>query len=330
MFTQDFDLFQPTTPHQQAPSRRAPSLDPSLIPTFNTADQAAFYTNGQTHSAHSQEINSQRPPVPLFHASNSTGNLGDQQNFQQFQQVNDDITTFAMGGGDINVAYDGTFGDLSAAGDAELFTFNGKYDFELMPSGGDNGFTAINDDAVDPGTISPKDLMNSVPPSTSFTNLTTPGSTFLETPADDYQTSPLFTDSMTADNSWFSLFPDDTTTDHAMERTSSNHIMVHPGGESNRKRSSANVSPTPFSPVVKHSSVAGVGARKRDKPLPPILVDEGDAVALKRARNTAAARKSRAKKVQERDELETQIADLKAEVEYWKQRAQALEANATE
>ncbi|KAK4507763.1 hypothetical protein PRZ48_001498 [Zasmidium cellare] len=348
VFTQDFDLFQPTTPLQQAP-RRAPSLDTTLIPTFNTANQAAFDTNGQLHSAHIQEINSQRPPVPLFHASNSTGNLGDQQNFQQFQNVNDDITTFAMGGGgtsdpsspssshsltmtsDINVAYDGTFGDLSAAGDAELFTFNGKYDFELMPSG-DNGFTAINDGAMNPGTISPKDLLNdSVPPSTSFTNLTTPGSTFLETPADDYQTSPLFTDSMTADNSWFSLFPDDTAADHAMERTSSNHIMVHPGGEgNNRKRSSANVSPTPFSPVVKHSSVAGVGARKRDKPLPPILVDEGDAVALKRARNTAAARKSRAKKVQERDELETQIADLKAEVEYWKQRAQALEANATE
>lgn len=230
---------------------------------------------------------------------------------------------------DINVAYDGTFGDLSAAGDAELFTFNGKYDFELMPTGDDNSFTAINDGVVNPGTISPKDLLNdSVPPSTSFTNLTTPGSTLLETP-DDYQTSPLFTDSMTADNNWFSLFPDDTMADAApMERTSSSHIMVHPGGE--RKRSSTNASPTPFSPVIKHSTIAGVGARKRDKPLPPILVDEGDPVALKRARNTAAARKSRAKKVQERDELETQIADLKAEVEFWKQRAEALEVQASE
>lgn len=224
---------------------------------------------------------------------------------------------------EINVAYDGTFGDLSAAGDAELF----KYDFELMGSG-DNSFTAINDGAVNAGTISPKDLLNdSVPPSTSFTNLTTPGSTFLETP-DDYQTSPLFTDSMAAENNWFSLFPEDNMTDAApMERTSSNQIMVHPGGEGNRKRSSVNVSPTPFSPVVKHSAVAGVGARKRDKPLPPILVNEADPVALKRARNTAAARKSRAKKVQERDELETQIADLQAEVEFWKQKAQALEAS---
>lgn len=344
MFTQDFDLFQPTPTPTSHLSRRAPSLDQTLHPSFNTAFQAAQHANGQQHSAQTTGI-FQRPPVPLFH-SNSTGNLGD-QNFQQFQQVND-ITSFAMGGGgksasaspspshsltmpsDINVAYDGTFGDLSAAGDAELFTFNGKYDFELMPTG-DNSFTAINDGlAVAPGTISPKDLLNdSVPPSTSFTNLTTPGSTLLETP-DDYQTSPLFTDSMTADNNWFSLFPDDTMADAApMERTGSNHIMVHPGGEQ-RKRSSTNASPTPFSPAVKHSTVAGVGARKRDKPLPPILVDETDTVALKRARNTAAARKSRAKKVQERDELETQIADLKAEVEFWKQRAQALEAQATE
>lgn len=331
MFTQDFDLFQPTptsTRPPQAPSRRAPSLDQTLIPSFNTANQAAFHANGQVHSAHSHDIDFQlnrptRPPVPLFH-SNSTGNLDD-QNFQQFQQVND-ITSFAMGGGEINVAYDGTFGDLSSAGDAGLFTYDSKFDFELMPSG-DNSFTAINGGAVNAGTISPKDLLNdSVPPSTSFTNLTTPGSTVLETP-DDYQTSPLFTDSMTADNGWFSLFPEESMTDAApMERTSSNQIMVHPGGESNRKRSSTNTSPTPFSPAVKHSTIAGVGARKRDKPLPPILVDESDPVALKRARNTAAARKSRAKKVQERDELEALIAEHKADVEFWKQRALAAEA----
>jgi hypothetical protein len=61
-----------------------------------------------------------------------------------------------------------------------------------------------------------------------------------------------------------------------------------------------------------------VNARKRDKPLPPIVVDESDAVALKRARNTAAARKSRAKKVNEREDMEGRIAELEAEVERWK------------
>jgi hypothetical protein len=222
-----------------------------------------------------------------------------------------------------NVAYDGTFGDLSAAGDADLFQYTGGYDFELMPA--ENTFGSLDELAMNPGTISPKDLLNdSVPPSTSFTNLTTPGSTLLDTP-DDYQTSPLFTDSMAADNSWFSLFPEETDVVPSMERTSSNHIVVHPGGEGlARKRSSTQASP-PFSPAVRHSDVAGVNARKRDKPLPPIVVDEADPVALKRARNTAAARKSRAKKVMEKDDLEAQIADLRAQVEFWKQKALASE-----
>lgn len=261
--------------------------------------------------------------MPLFH-SNSTGNLGN----QQYHQVSD-VTSFAMGGGDINVAYDGTFGDLSSAGDADLFNFNGSFDFQLMDSG--DSFTASNEGTNNAGTISPKDLFNdSVPPSTSFTNLTTPGSTVLETP-DDYQTSPLFNETMTAEqSSWFSLFPEesnDASGAPLMKRSSSSQIIVHPGGESNhRKRSSTAAAPSPtFSPVVKHSQVAGVNARKRDKPLPPIVVDEADPIALKRARNTAAARKSRAKKVAERDDLESTIADLQAQVEHWRQRALAAE-----
>ncbi|CAK4032344.1 hypothetical protein DOTSEDRAFT_30380 [Lecanosticta acicola] len=341
VFTQDFDLFQPTAP-QPAPSRRAPSLDPTLPPSFNTANTAAFQANHNLNSAQTNEIDTRlnrpttRPPVPLFH-SNSTGNLGN----QQYQQPNTDITSFAMGGGgnshplfspasssltmpaDINVAYNGTFGDLSSAGDADLFNFNGSYDFQLMDSA--DSFTAPNDGSANAGTISPKDLLNdSLPPSTSFTNLTTPGSTVLETP-DDYQTSPLFNDSMVAEQAgWYSLFPEDSNDAPAaplMKRSSSSQIIVHPGGESNhRKRSSTAASPT-FSPVVKHSQVAGVGARKRDKPLPPIVVDEADPIALKRARNTAAARKSRAKKVAERDDLETTIADLQAQVDFWKTKA---------
>ncbi|WPG99493.1 Hypothetical protein R9X50_00230800 [Acrodontium crateriforme] len=241
-----------------------------------------------------------------------------------------------MGVAEINVAYDGTFGDLGVLGaDATMFNVNDNFDFNSFLADSDmaatDGFTAIN--GSNAATISPKDVFNndSVPPSTAFTNLTTPGSTFIETPDDDYQTSPLFGDNIAdshGNDNWFSLFPDaDNSTiasaTPAMARTTStssgHQIMVHPGGELNRKRSpTANASPAMYSPAVKHSSVAGVNARKRDKPLPPIVVNEGDSVALKRARNTAAARKSRAKKVAERDELESEIADLKAQVEHWK------------
>lgn len=243
------------------------------------------------------------------------------------------------------MAYDGTFGDLSSAGDANMFntTMGDNFDFDLkslLTSAADSGpatdYTPSNYGGHANGaTVSPKDVfnsgnVNSVPPSTSFTNLTTPGSTYLETPEEDYETSPLFNDNLgyggNQADTWYSLFPDADTgaapVAPPMERTisasSANQVMVHPGCESlHRKRGSTATSPV-FSPAVKHSSVAGVNARKRDKPLPPIMVDEDDPIAMKRARNTAAARKSRAKKVAERDELEAEIADLKAQVEHWK------------
>ncbi|KAK5737578.1 General control protein [Elasticomyces elasticus] len=342
-----------TTPAPQATPRRAPSLDSTLRPSFNSVEEPAYYTQGQPHLTTQTNYTTQRnidrstrPPVPLFH-SNSTGNLDIQQvNSQQFQH---DIAMMGGGGttsprsyhsapsltnSPVNVAYEGTFGDLSSAGDA-MFGVDGHFGFDDLMNGHANDFTAINSGNVHGVTVSPRDVFNneSIPPSTSFTNLTTPGSTYLETPDDDYQTSPLFTaDGLEAESGaqWQSLFPEYETSAGApmMVRnpssSSTNQIVVHPGGESlNRKRSSTTASPATFSPALKHSDVAGVGARKRDKPLPPIVVDEHDTIALKRARNTAAARKSRAKKVLERDDLEGQIADLKAQVEYWKAQAQA-------
>lgn len=229
-----------------------------------------------------------------------------------------------------NVAYHDTMADLGAFENGASFgDFNMFTDFAAL-SGSNNA-----------ATVSPKDLFNgadSVPPSTSFTNLTTPGSTYLETP-ESYNASPLFNDTLdntfgfSNDNSTANFFPelDSLVPAPTMERTTSNSsnnpIIVHPGGPAhNRKRSSTAASTATFA---RPSSVAGVNAKKRDKPLPPIMVDEHDTVALKRARNTAAARKSRAKKVEERDQLESRIAELEnalaasqRDVEYWKAQAQ--------
>jgi general control protein GCN4 len=234
-----------------------------------------------------------------------------------------------------NVAYHDTMDDL---GTFETGASFGNFTY--------SDFTAINNAGAGNGaTVSPKDLLygtDSVPPSTAFTNLTTPGSTFLDTP-DSYQASPLFSDNLgdsfgdaldfgTGDNTT-SFFQDFDSLMNAppMQRTESGssnaQIVVHPGGPAHmRKRSSAN-SPSTF--AARPSSVAGVSAKKRDKPLPPIMVDENDSIALKRARNTAAARKSRAKKVEEKDTLEGRIADLEAqlaessrELNYWKVKAQ--------
>ncbi|KAK4560504.1 General control protein [Recurvomyces mirabilis] len=354
----DFSLFSapppaPTQAHQATP-RRAPSLDPTLQASFNSLDAGAYIAQGNNYN-HSAQTNSNyttqritnrpaRPPVPLFH-SNSTGSLVSQPDFPLFD--NNDIT---MGGGGnntqssprtemhltsspVNVAYEGTFGDLSAGNN--MFTGAGEFNFDdCVEVGNHDNMPAADFTAINHGTISPKDVFNdSVPPSTTFTNLTTPQSGYLDTPDDDYETSPLFTDSLGIDNSaqWPSLFPEYDPAALAgaplMTRnsssTSTGQIVVHPGGESfSRKRSSTQASPASFSPALKHSAVAGVAARKRDKPLPPIMASEDDPVALKRARNTAAARKSRAKKVLERDDLEAEIADLQAQVAFWK--AQAL------
>ena len=237
-----------------------------------------------------------------------------------------------------NVAYHDTMADLGAFENGASFG-----DFNMFTDLANYAAGAVNTNAL---TVSPKDLFNggdfsgadSMPPSTSFTNLTTPGSTYLETP-ESHNASPLFNDSLDtfdfsscgASNANFFPELDSLVAAPSMERTvsnsSNNPIIVHPGGPAhNRKRSSTTASPATFA---RPSSVAGVGAKKRDKPLPPILVDEHDTVALKRARNTAAARKSRAKKVEERDSLESRIAELEGllatqarETEYWKAKAQ--------
>lgn len=352
MFTQDFELLPPTP--TQASRPRTASLASTQPRSSNPTGHSALApqhkaVNHSTQVYYDQRNNNQRnftrPPVPLFH-SNSTGNIS------ALQQRNIDFTDINMGGSGTttpstdmsehrltetaNVAYHDTMADLAAFENGASFG-----DFNMFTD-----FTAINAGAGNGGsTVSPKDVykVDSVPPSTSFTNLTTPGSTYLETP-DSYNASPLFSDNLETsfdfsnDNGSSNFFQDlETFAAMAppMERTTSsssaaNQILVHPGGPShNRKRSSTTVSPSTF--AARPSSVAGVGARKRDKPLPPIMVDEADAVALKRARNTAAARKSRAKKVEERDGLESRIAELEAalavktsEVEYWKTRAEGV------
>ncbi|KAL0469827.1 hypothetical protein QR685DRAFT_302313 [Neurospora intermedia] len=94
--------------------------------------------------------------------------------------------------------------------------------------------------------------------------------------------------------------------------------VLSPGSGHQRRKSS--VSP----PSGRHSSVAGVSSRRRDKPLPPIIVeDPSDVVAMKRARNTLAARKSRERKAQRLEELEAKIEELIAERDRWKNLALA-------
>ncbi|KAL2259095.1 hypothetical protein VTK26DRAFT_7356 [Humicola hyalothermophila] len=184
------------------------------------------------------------------------------------------------------------------------------------------------------GTVSPQDLLiqepfMSAPNSTTLTALTSP-SIYNESPEfTDYDVSPSFGsgdfDAASTD-AWFPLFPQANPQPAVSQKPSS--AEESPASKSDdleaveitsghQRRKSSGTSP-------RHSSVSGVGSRRRDKPLPPIIVeDPTDVVAMKRARNTLAARKSRERKAARLEELEATIAKLTAERDHWRNMALA-------
>jgi general control protein GCN4 len=202
-----------------------------------------------------------------------------------------------------------------------------------------SAFTTINDrSAAAAGsirTVSPKDIFadafGSAPPSTAFTNLTSPD--INDSPfTDSFDCSPMFQNEPTMANSdWFSLFPEEDSTaveptygsaavSLPLERTISSQSME-------RSASSSTGSPIVLdsssfrrkSSVTNSPATNGISkSRRRKGPLPAISVDPGDKTALKRARNTLAARESRQRKFDHVAELEKRNADLEAELEKWK------------
>jgi general control protein GCN4 len=215
----------------------------------------------------------------------------------------------------------------------DLVPFEGRasttYSSPAIASGFDfSGSTASSSSNL--GTVSPNDLFvqdafMSAPNSTALTTLTSP-SIYNESPDfDGFDVSPNFgnADFDASADPWYPLFPQESagapaqqaSVEYSPQQSSDDGAVTGqtPEGASRRKPSG---SPTSGG---RHSSVAGVAARKRDKPLPPIVVeDANDTVAMKRARNTLAARKSRERKAQRLDDLEDRIAKLEAERDHWK------------
>ncbi|KAJ6171026.1 Cross-pathway control protein A [Penicillium chermesinum] len=170
------------------------------------------------------------------------------------------------------------------------------------------------------GTISPKDLMfeTSVPPSGTFTDLSTPPfdspGTFSQNP------SPLFTDvDFMGQDDWAPLFHDgsapnvfdvDTPFDVPALPEPKKEASLEPtlSLATAPRRVASKASPIPATGNTKHSSVSGVSRQRKD--LSPIEFDPTDPVAAKRARNTEAARKSRAKKLERQANAEGRIREL--------------------
>lgn len=244
--------------------------------------------------------------------------------------------------------------DRASCNDERMLTFaadlhsNNSFDSgaSLMPAfqaGAFNmdsvsAFTAINDHSTAAGstrTVSPKDIFadafGSAPPSTAFTNLTSPD---INSPFDEsFECSPLFNNEPTMVGSdWFSLFPEEESTKPTepsyapaaislpLERTISSQSMER--SESSSSGSPIVLDSSSFrrkSSVTNSPATNGISkSRRRKGPLPAIAVDPSDKVALKRARNTLAARESRQRKFDHVAELEKRNADLEAELEKWK------------
>jgi len=194
-------------------------------------------------------------------------------------------------------------------------------------------FNSASSSTSNLGTVSPQDLLihepfMSAPNSSALTALTSP-SIYNESPdfTDGYDVSPNFgsADFEGSGDPWFPLFPQETPTvpeqpsvDNSPAQRSDDLEPIERSSSAGRRKSGN--SP----PSTRHSSVSGVAPRKRDKPLPPIIVeDPSDTIAMKRARNTLAARKSRERKAIRFEELEERIAKLEAERDHWKEIALA-------
>jgi general control protein GCN4 len=144
-----------------------------------------------------------------------------------------------------------------------------------------------------------------------------------------YQTSPM-EDYLSFDDPYNGpLFPDanvDTSPASFHTKSFPNNVS-YAAAPLTRNKSSPGQSPG--TAHGRHSSVSGVNSRRSGKALGPVSCDKTDPVSVKRARNTEAARKSRARKLERVENLEETIEGLKAQLEqtaaerdYYRQLAQ--------
>ncbi|KAI9040444.1 amino acid starvation-responsive transcription factor GCN4 [Aspergillus affinis] len=295
-----------------------------------------------------------RPPVPLFHSPTHLSYYQNQQSHPTHHRRMMSTPNMAHGKLALSLELASLLSSQTQTNSVDLpdlfdFTtdqFGADFDLSMLssPQQIPTGIMASKEAMADapPGTISPKDLLMdaSAPSSTSFTDLSTPS---FESPGYFSQdTSPMFATDMElapGHEEWDSLFPtqdafpalpfDSTTLDVAPAAVSEPQEQAEVPMPSPKTRSPSTASSPSSNPATKLSHVAGVNARSR-KPLPPIKFDSCDPVAMKRARNTEAARKSRARKLERQDVMERRIAQLEKSLEeaeqreqYWKAMAQA-------
>ncbi|KAI5866090.1 hypothetical protein GGS23DRAFT_594241 [Durotheca rogersii] len=327
--------FSHRSPRPSLPNHRVAQIIQAL---GHQSSPSTVFTN--LHNLHAQNQTQQSPYAPLSSPSSAAP-------VQRSRVAHPPVPPFQPGIGtqqpaanmnlqgnlpNVTPGIDGPFSpEIDALAFEDFTPFEGGAS-TAYPSPGVPGYDMNGSSAS--STVSPRDLLlhdtfTSAPNSSALTNLTSP-SIYDGSPDfhDSYEVSPNFgpsdIDSGTNDN-WFSLFPpaENTITNPAptapaVEASPVEESEVIEAASNARRKSKSSHSP-PSGAHGRHSSIAGVSSRRRDRPLPPIVVEDStDAVAMKRARNTLAARKSRERKAQRFEELEEQIVQLTQERDHWK------------
>ena len=338
-FNQDFLLFneESKTLHPQVSLRRQatsnthPNGIPSRHQSLNTARSQSintgFTNNSNTHRSFSspalyhpqhRQISriSQRPPVPLFpgntqnqtrHIPTTGRSLSDPSSGRPLVLMTSEIMP-----SELDMFVGGAGASASLAGEG--------FDYDLFESQISNG-----------DTISPHELMRSDsyamsnPPSTAFPSLDTPDSGYLESPAmasSGLNTSPMDTLDSTLNfnelDTMAPLFPQNDFDQFGVQAYTANSSFTSINSNSAspivRQKSSPGRPPAPH-PVHgrKPSQSMGINKPKPRKDLPEIRIDgEDDKETAKRKKNTAAARKSRARKMEHAEARDTEIERLRA------------------
>ena len=226
-----------------------------------------------------------------------------------------------------------SFDHLYLPGDDSFASQDVLMDFNLASS----NFTAINGSgsshsSATPNTVSPHELMRdmalSAPSSTAFPPLSTPGSGYFESPfmeSSSLDTSPMIDGALDSSLNYHEfqapLFPTDGSdpfaqpmmmeATHSFASATTGSTSLSSASPMGRQKSSPGRPPT-SGHARKHSSVAGVKPTKARKPLDPIIIqNEDDKETAKRKKNTAAARKSRMRRQENQEQLETEIQRLR-------------------
>ncbi|KAI1871299.1 uncharacterized protein JN550_004744 [Neoarthrinium moseri] len=298
-------------------------------PAQNQQSQQQFYASlsapSSTVAVNQQQNRQARPPVPLFNQAIGNQTSGKMDLNGKYSPP----PATAAKSGSRNSHNADALSNIEDFTALEAGASGTAYSSPGIPSY-DMAVGSVSSSTTNIGTVSPHDLLISepfsAPQSTAFTNLTSP-SIYNESPEfnDSFDVSPNFGNDdfgTGASDPWFPLFPQESNIpaqssamDNSPAEQSDDLDVVETTSQPRRKSGN--------SPLTgghgRHSSVSGVNSRRRDKPLPPIIIDDpSDTIAMKRARNTLAARKSRERKAQKLEDLEAKIAKLEAERDHWK------------